>query len=159
MAKTPHREAMGALGLGLGRQLVQTLGIGFEQTGHLVNKRTRSPSTGSVHALLQIGAHESDLGIFSPQLDDYIGSGVIFIHRFGFGDDLLDKGEAEIIGNTDPTGAGDGNPGGILADFLCKLPKDLHQRGMDIGMMAAVLMIDPFLVLQHNCLYCCRTYI
>ena len=71
--------------------LVQSICISVKENCHLVDKGSRSSCTCAVHSLFNSAAEESNLGIFTAQLDYYISLGYEFLHSQGTGYNLLFK--------------------------------------------------------------------
>ena len=95
-------------GGGVGRELVEAAGVGVEQGGHLVDEGARTAGAGAVHALLDAVIEVDDLGVLAAQLDGDVGSGDEGLDGALAGDDLLDKLQAEPLGEQQAARAGDG---------------------------------------------------
>ena len=54
------------------RSFIQSLRIGVEQNGHLVDKRTCTPCTGPIHSLLDRLSVKRNLRIFAAQFNGHI---------------------------------------------------------------------------------------
>ena len=88
--------------------LVQTGGIRLQERSHLVDKRTCTSGTDSVHALFDISAFKiNDLGVLAAQFNGNVCLGRIVLERRGNRDDLLDKGYAEVLCKRETAASGD----------------------------------------------------
>ena len=72
-------------------QLIQLVRRNTQQRCHLINKRTGSAGTGTIHAFLQPAGEKNDFGVLSAQLHNDIGIRYKPFHRTGRGKDLLHK--------------------------------------------------------------------
>ena len=90
------------------RVLIQAGCIRLEQGRHLVDKRTCTSGTDSVHTLLYISAFKiNDLGILTAQLDGDVCLRRVVLERSGYRDDLLDKWHAQVFGQGQAAAPGD----------------------------------------------------
>src|SRR5699024_10548146 len=90
------------------RVLVEAGCIRLEQGRHLVDKRTGTSGTDSVHTLLYIPAFKiNDLGILTAKLDGNVCLRRVILERSGYRDDLLDKWHAQVLGQCQAAAPGD----------------------------------------------------
>ena len=87
-------------------QFVQTVGIGFQQTCHLINEGPGSAGTRSVHFLFKRCAEKRDFGIFAAKFNGNVGLRTNDFDRFGAGDNFLDEFEVQDVGQAHAARAG-----------------------------------------------------
>ncbi len=80
---------------------IKALGIGIEENGHLIDKRTCTPRAGAVHTLLEPIAEVNDLCILSPEFNRDIGLWAYGFDGGGAGNNLLDKSDSAGFGQGD----------------------------------------------------------
>ena len=83
--------------LAFGREVVEPLGIGRQERGHVIDERARAAGADAVHALLRRIAEVRDLRILAAELDDGIRLRDELFDRCGTGDDLLYEGQANAL--------------------------------------------------------------
>ena len=87
---------------------VKTGCIGLQEGCHLVNKRTCTSGTDTIHTLLYISTFKIDnLGIFTAQLDGNVRLRSIGLQGFCHGDDLLCEWHIQILCQRQSAGTGD----------------------------------------------------
>ena len=74
---------------------IQTAGVCIQQNRHLVDKRTCTACTGTVHSLFDGGAIERNLGVFPAQLDSYFRFRNQGFYRLAAGNNFLLKVNAD----------------------------------------------------------------
>ena len=95
--------------------LVEACGVGVKQRGHLVDERAGAACARTIHTLFGRGLQVGDLGVLAAELDDDVGLRVFLVDRLGFGDDLLDEGHMQVIGERQAAGTGDGQANRLVA--------------------------------------------
>ncbi len=79
-------------------QLVQTVGVSFQQTCHLVDEGSGPAGARSVHFLFKRCAEKRDFGIFTSKFDGNVCLRTDDFDRLGAGDDFLDESEVQDVG-------------------------------------------------------------
>ena len=103
---------------------IQTGGICLQKRRHLVDKGTGTAGTDTVHTLLHISAFKiDDLCVLAAELDGYVRLGSVVLQGCGYGDNLLDKGNAQMFGQGQTAASGDhrmrldGSPSFVESSF------------------------------------------
>ena len=74
-------------------------GVGLEQGGHLVDEGTGTAGADAVHPLFHIAAFKvDDLGVLAAKLNGHISLRRVILQGGGYGDHLLDKRNAQVLG-------------------------------------------------------------
>ena len=82
--------------------------IRLQQGSHLIDERTCSAGTDTVHALFHIAVFKiDDLGILAAQFDRHIGDWGKGLQGSGDGNDFLNEGHLQVVGQCQTAGAGD----------------------------------------------------
>ena len=136
----------------VGRLLVQTGGIRLQQRRHLVNKRTGTAGTHTVHPLFDPVGKIDDLGVLTAQLDGHIRLRRRVTHRRTGGHHLLHKGDVQRLTHADSARAGDLHLQPARPQFFSRLPQQRRQRLLGMGMVATILAKDhlPRLIQQYQ---------
>ncbi|KFI71358.1 hypothetical protein BMIN_1524 [Bifidobacterium minimum] len=143
----------------VGRQIVEAGGVDVEQRGHLVDEGPRSARARAIHPLLGRGFEIGDLRVLAAELDDDVGPGNPLIDGAGLGDDLLDEGKTELVGQSQAARPGDRHMQRIVATpDSGQRPLDVAQkigdRRPDVGVMPAVVgeqrAIEGSIVVQSH---------
>ncbi len=125
--------------IGITCQPIQTSGIGIQQRSHLVDERSGSAGTGSVHPLLDALIEIDDLGIFSAQLDSNVCLGDKCFNRSLGGDYLLHKIQLEPLRKQQTAATGDGYRHWLFTKSGSCLLKYLGDSRADIGMVPLII--------------------
>ena len=91
------------------RLLIQSFGIRLEQSCHLVDKRTGTTGTNTVHPFLKTSGEIDDFGILSPQLYGNIRLRRNLLQGRGHSYHFLQKRNMQGMAQINCTGTG--NPG------------------------------------------------
>ena len=130
--------------------VVQALGVGLQQGGHLIDKGTGASGADAVHALVDASGEIDDLGVLASQLDGHIALGRVILERGRNCNHLLDKGNLQVPGNAQAAGAGDGRAEHHLAQLFLCFGKQVRQGVLDIGKMPAVFGEKYLSFLRQN---------
>ena len=88
------------------RVFVKSGGVGLDKGSHLVDERACSSGTYTVHALLHIAVFKVYyFGVLTAQLYRHIGDGSGMGECRRYRDDLLHKGDFQVISQSKPAGA------------------------------------------------------
>ena len=130
---------------------IQSCRIGLQEGCHLVDERTGAAGTGSVHSLLDVAVVEvDDLGILAAELNGDVGLGGELFDGACLCDDLLHKGDAEVVGQGETAGTGDHGVDGDVADKVVSFHEKTVERLADLRMVALVVPEDELLILVHQ---------
>ncbi len=130
----------GIKGLIIAGIVVEPCCIGLQKGCHLIDEGAGAAGTGAVHALLDVAVFKiNDLGILAAQLDGHIGFRCHGLNGSSFGDDLLYKRNAEIIGKGKTAGAGDDGMNPDVPVLLPDLLQNVVQGLADLGVVAPVI--------------------
>ena len=88
-----------------GGKIVQPGSVGFEQGGHLVDEGPRAAGADAVHALLHAAAEIKDFRVLTAQLDGHVRLGGFRLEGGGHCHHLLNKGNAQRVGQGQRAGA------------------------------------------------------
>ena len=80
-------------------QLIKASRISFQQSSHLVNERTSTTSTSTVHALFNTAGKICNLGIFSAKLNNNISLWNYFLYSRCSRNNFLNKRNIKPLGN------------------------------------------------------------
>ena len=81
------------------RKLVQTVGISFKQSRHLIDKSTRTACTGTVHSLLNAAFKICNLSVFTAKLNYNISLGNNFLNSRSSRNNFLNKRNVKPVRN------------------------------------------------------------
>ncbi len=118
---------------------VQSGGVGLEQGRHLVNERAGAPGTDAVHPFFQPAPEINDLGVLAAQLNGHVGLGRDGLQCGSDGHHLLHEADAHGLAQIDGSGACDLHLQKAGADLFPGFGKELAQRLLGMGAVAAVL--------------------
>ncbi len=120
--------------------LIQACRICFKKAGHLVNKRTCTAGTDSVHTLFHIAVLEiDDFGILAAELNRHIRLRREMAERCGNRDDLLNKRNIDIFGNGHAAGAGDHGMQLDIPKLIVSFADQVQKRFADVGEMPLII--------------------
>ena len=132
-------------------RVVEALGVGLQQGGHLVDEGAGAAGAYAVHPLLQTAGEIDDLGVLAAQLDGHVRLGIALLQRRGHSHHLLHKGNVQRPAQIDGAGAGDGGAEGAVAQRLAGLTQQRRQRLLGVGLMAAVVAVkNVVVVVQYH---------
>ena len=87
---------------------VKTGSVCLKKRCHLVNKRTCTTGTDTIHTLFNIPAFKiNDFSIFTTELDSYIGLRSVVLKSRGYGYNFLNKRYAQMLGKSQSARSGD----------------------------------------------------
>ena len=139
---------------------IEPAGVGIQKDRHLVDEGSGTAGTGSVHALLDGGAIECDLGVFSSQLDCHISFRDQFFYCLTAGDDLLLKTDPQELGQRQASGTCDHRGQSDIPLLLVHLVQQFFNLIEDVGHMTFITGINHvILFIEQNKFYCCRSNI
>ena len=119
---------------------IQPRRVGLQEAGHLVYKRACAAGTDPVHALFDTAVFKiDDLGVFSAQLDRDVGLGSNFFKGGRYGDDFLNEGHVEVVGESQAAGTGYDRMHGDIAELRQGILDEFAQCALNISVMAAVI--------------------
>ena len=130
---------------------VQSGGIGLEQGRHLVDEGASAACADAVHPLLQPAPEIDDLGVLAAQFNGHVGLGRDGLQCGGDGHHLLHEADAHGLAEIDGAGAGNLHLQKAGTDLFPGFGKELPQRLLGVGTVAAVLSEQDFPVfVQQN---------
>ena len=86
-------------------KLVESGGIRFKKSSHLVNEGSRTAGTGSIHSLLHASLEICNLGIFTTKLNDNVCLWNDFAYSCSCRNNFLDKRYVKPLGNRESSGS------------------------------------------------------
>ena len=145
-------------GVDLGRLFrgaIESLRVGLEQSGHLVDEGACAPGAYAVHPFLRGAGEVDDLGILPAELDGDIRSGKARAQRGSDSDDLLHEGNLQSPGEAKRAGSGDPGEKHAVADLLPGIREQICKRLTGVSTMTPVFFKHAFtgFVEEHE-LYC-----
>ena len=144
--------------LALGREVIEALGIGREERGHVVDERARAARADAVHALLRRVAEIRDLRVLAAELDDGVRLRDELLDGCGAGDDLLHERQADALGDAHAGRARQGKREFPLTDDGFQMRQILLQGVADLGEMTCIVLVkDMLLMVENDELDCRRT--
>ena len=160
------REHTAACGNGIDslivlRVLVHACGIGLKKRSHLINKRSGSPGTDAVHPLLDIAVFKiDDFCVLAAELNGNICLRSLELQGGGDGNDLLDKGYADILRKRETAASGDYRPKLQIPQLLRSFIQKIRECFLNPRKMSFIIRKKnvTFLV-QNNDLDCGRANI
>src|SRR5574344_1696023 len=149
------------------RKLVETVGICFKQRCHLVNERSCTACTCSVHALFYTAAEICDFGILAAEFYDDICLRNYLFNSSCSRYDFLNKRNRKPLRYRQSARSCHfyGNSAVFSAEnFLFKNIKRLIHNRNDctayIGSLTFIVTVDEYIIIIKNCdFYCCRAYV
>ena len=137
---------------------IQTTRIGVEEDRHLVDERTCTAGTGTVHALLDGLSVEGDLRVLTAQLDGDIRLGDQRLDSLAARDDLLLEVHIHQVGERQTAAAGDDRAQRKIPHLLFHLDDEFLDFVKYVGHVPLVLAVDDLIfVVQYDQLDCGRT--
>ena len=136
--------------LAFGREVVEPLGIGRQERGHVIDERARAAGADAVHALLRRIAEVRDLRILAAELDDGIRLRDELFDRCGTGDDLLYEGQANALSDAHAGRTRQGKRELLLADDGFQMRQILLQGIADLREMARIILVEDLLLMVEN---------
>ena len=134
------------------RVFVQPGSISLKQGCHLIDERTGTACTDTIHTLFNIAAFKvDDLGVFTAKFNGYISLWCNFLKGSGHCNNLLDKGNAQMIGEGKSTRACDHRMKSKLSKFAVGFFKKLCQCFLDVGEMTLVICEKQGVVFIKYC--------
>ena len=133
--------------------------IRIQQGGHLVDECAGAARARTVHALLRGGLQIRDFRILATEFDDDVGLRDFLVNRAGFGDDFLDEGHVDVVGERQAAGAGDCEPNRLIpASELVERSADVLKQpshcGADVGVMAPIIgeqhIVKRVALIEHD---------
>ncbi len=122
------------------RVFVQSGCIGLQKRSHLVDERTGTAGTDTVHTLLYIAAFKiDDLGILAAKLDGNICLRCQLLQRSGYGDNLLYKRYFQMVGKCQSAGTGDDRMQGQFAKLYPQLSEKICKGFLNVCKMALII--------------------
>ena len=87
---------------------VKTGSVCLKKRCHLVNKRTCTTGTDTIHTLFNIPTFKiNDFSIFTTELNSYIGLRSVVLKSRGHSDDFLDERYTQMLGKSQSARSGD----------------------------------------------------
>ena len=134
------------------RIFIQPGGICLKQGSHLIDERTGTSCTDTIHTLFNIAAFEvDDLGILTAKLDGNISLGRNLLKRSGYRNYLLYKRNAKVVGEGKSAGACDYRMKGKFSKFAISFRQKLCQCFLDVGEMTLVICEKQGVVFIKYC--------
>ena len=135
---------------------VQPRRIGLQQRCHLVDKGAGSSGADAVHPLLHVSVFKIDnLRVLAAKLDRHVRFRSQLLQGRGNGDNLLHKGDAQMVCKGQAAGAGDHGMQGQITQLLPALLKKLGQGFLYICKMPFIIgKKDVVRFIQDGDLYC-----
>ena len=98
------------------------------------------PGADAVHALLDVAPLKvDDLGVLAAQFNGYVRLGGVVLQCRGNGDDLLDKGDFQMVGQGQAAGTGDYRADGEFPQLFTGLGQKICQSLLDVGIVTPVI--------------------
>lgn len=113
-------------------------GIDVEHERDGVAESARAAGARRVHALLEAAAQVDDLGVLAAELDRGVGFRVGGFEGAGGGDDLLDEGNPELLGDADGRRSGEGDANVCVAEAVLHVVDDAREGASDVGVVPVV---------------------
>ena len=146
----------GINGLVISGIFVQSHSVCLQQCGHLVDEGAGTACADAVHPLFHVAALKiNDLGVLAAQLDGHVRLRGIVGQRGGYGDHLLDEGNAQMFGQRQAAGTGDHGGNLQVAQLRVRVGKQGAQRLLDVGVVSFVCGKKNLLIrVKNRNLYC-----
>ena len=133
---------------------IETDRIRREKRCHMINERSCTACTDAVHALLRRIAEICDLCILAAEFYGRRCLRYETAYRRSAGNDFLDKGQADALGNTHARRACERKGELCIADNFLELSQIFLQGFADLREMACVVLVkDRMLLAENNQLY------
>ena len=138
---------------------IQTGSICLKKRCHLVNKRTCTAGTDTIHTLFHISAFKIyDFGVFTAKLNGYICLRSKLLKRGRYCNDFLNKRDFHMVGKCKSTGACDDRRYGNLTELLFGFDEQVGQGFLDVCKVPFVIGEEQSMILIQYCdFYCCGT--
>ena len=146
--------------------LVETGRVRVQQGRHLVDERAGAACARTVHPLFRSRLEVGDFRVLAAELDDDIRLRDLLVDRAGFGDDLLDEGHVQVVGEGQAAGTGDCQANRLVAaakpfELLVDVFKQSGDCGPHVGMMATVIgeqhAVERVILIQYDRFDCGRS--
>ena len=140
---------------------IETVGVRFKESGHLIDKGSGTARARTVHALLDPAFKIRNLRIFAAEFDDDIGERDDRFDGSRRRDDFLNKRNGKPLrhGQSSRTGHFDGNrplrsSRDIFFEEVESFVYDGYDRAADIGAVTFVVAVyERIVVVEHGDLY------
>ena len=137
--------------LGLGRQVVQSLGVRIQQGRHLVDEGPRAAGADAVHAFFRRRPEVHDLGVFPAQFHHGICLGNQFPDSRRRRNDFLHKGQFQALGDAHAGRPGQGEAETLPSHDVLQCLQTGRQRMGNVGEMPPVRLVeDTAGFIQHH---------
>ena len=130
---------------------VQSRSICLKKGCHLVNKRTGTSGTDSVHTLFDVSALEiNDLGILTAKLNGNVCLRRHCLQGGGNSDHFLDERDLQMIGKSKTSGTGDHRMKGTFAKLIMCFLEKIGQSFLNVCKMSLIIGKQQGLIFIKN---------